>query len=83
MFNRLQEGGKVTAQQAVAFLSLSGLSNEILGKVLKLTQIWSLSDQDKLGYLNQLSFGRAVKFIAAAQAGLPLIEDSLHLGSRY
>ena len=68
-----QGSNVVTPQVAVAFLSKSKLPQETLGK------IWTLSDVENKGLLNQQAFFRALKLIACAQASLPIATSSLSL----
>ncbi|KAL2919396.1 hypothetical protein HK105_201040 [Polyrhizophydium stewartii] len=63
--------GIILPQAAVVFLSKSRLSQETLG------QIWTIANSENLGFLNAASFSRALKLIAAAQAGLPVAKSSL------
>ncbi|KAJ3069564.1 hypothetical protein HK102_006903, partial [Quaeritorhiza haematococci] len=57
--------GVITPQAAVAFLSKSSLSQNVL------RDIWALADSEGLGYLTQPSFYKALKLIALVQSGKP------------
>eukprot|EP00842_Homolaphlyctis_polyrhiza_P004921 jgi/Hompol1/542/HPOL_001628-RA len=65
--------GVIQPPAAVSFLSKSRLPQETLG------QIWTLADTERRGFLNQAGFTRALKLIAASQAGHAVTAAALAL----
>ncbi|KAI9209621.1 uncharacterized protein BJ171DRAFT_484555 [Polychytrium aggregatum] len=63
--------GVITPPLAVAFMSKSKLSHDVLG------EIWSLANPDKKAFLTRESFYKALKLIALSQSGRPASLASL------
>eukprot|EP00730_Choanoeca_flexa_P000122 TRINITY_DN10053_c0_g1_i4.p1 TRINITY_DN10053_c0_g1~~TRINITY_DN10053_c0_g1_i4.p1 ORF type:complete len:224 (+),score=50.45 TRINITY_DN10053_c0_g1_i4:87-758(+) len=61
----------VDAGDAVEFLRLSGLDDDVLH------EIWEQSDQGENGYLDEQGFTIAAKLVAMGQAGLPVSVEEL------
>ena len=55
--------GRVTGQDAVTFFQKSGVSRDVLARV------WDMANSARLGYLDRLSFHKAMDLISLAQQG--------------
>mmetsp|Transcript_17926 Transcript_17926/g.38464 ORF Transcript_17926/g.38464 Transcript_17926/m.38464 type:complete len:626 (+) Transcript_17926:389-2266(+) len=55
--------GRVTGKDAVAFFERSGLSREVLAK------IWDMANQSRQGFLDRVSFHKALDLVSMAQQG--------------
>ncbi|CAA0813439.1 Calcium-binding EF hand family protein [Striga hermonthica] len=61
--------GRVSGNEAVAFLQASNLPRQVLA------QIWTYSDQNKVGYLGRSEFYNCLKLVTVAQSKQELTPD--------
>ncbi|GER37051.1 calcium-binding EF hand family protein [Striga asiatica] len=61
--------GRVSGNEAVAFLQASNLPRQVLA------QIWTYSDQNKVGYLGRSEFYNCLKLVTVAQSKQELTAD--------
>uniref|UniRef100_A0A7N0UE91 Uncharacterized protein n=1 Tax=Kalanchoe fedtschenkoi TaxID=63787 RepID=A0A7N0UE91_KALFE len=65
----LDRDGRISGQEAVAFLQASGLPKNVLA------QIWTYADQNRIGFLGRAEFYNALKLVTVAQSKKELTPD--------
>ncbi|XP_078155540.1 uncharacterized protein LOC144551456 [Carex rostrata] len=65
----LNQDGKISGQEAVAFFQGSGLPQQVLA------QIWMYADQNKTGFLGRPEFFNALRLVTVAQSGRALTTE--------